>query len=209
MRHASARPPAGLPLTAAASTVTARLPVSPLCCDRAAVLNELRLLASLRSPNVIGYHEAFASEQGQLSCVLELTDGGDLQGVLADGEWPPLGCCLPKAPAAPSLGRVGSRRRYPSRRISRLCAPPVRPADACSGGAAGARGARQRAHPGGAGVELPATGGARPGAPAQVLSCRCRGAAAVCPPEHAVALLGRLAPAAARLWTPAAAAAAA
>jgi NIMA (never in mitosis gene a)-related kinase len=42
-------------------------------------LNEVRILASIQHPNVIGYKEAFfESESGNLCIVMELCDNGDL-----------------------------------------------------------------------------------------------------------------------------------
>ena len=46
-------------------------------------LNEVRLLASIDSPNVIKYKEAFYQECGNvLSIVMEFADGGDLAGLI-------------------------------------------------------------------------------------------------------------------------------
>ena len=46
-------------------------------------LNEVRLLASIDSPNVIKYKEAFYQESGNvLSIVMEFADGGDLAGLI-------------------------------------------------------------------------------------------------------------------------------
>jgi len=42
-------------------------------------LNEVRILASINHPNVIGYKECFFEEQtGCLCVIMELADGGDL-----------------------------------------------------------------------------------------------------------------------------------
>ena len=42
-------------------------------------LNEVRILASINHPNVIGYKEAFFEDQtGHLCIVMEFADGGDL-----------------------------------------------------------------------------------------------------------------------------------
>ena len=44
-----------------------------------AALNEIRLLASLKHPNIIGYKETFYDEEsGTLNIVMELAEGGDL-----------------------------------------------------------------------------------------------------------------------------------
>ena len=44
-----------------------------------AALNEIRLLASLTHPNIIGYKETFYDEpSGTLNIVMEYADGGDL-----------------------------------------------------------------------------------------------------------------------------------
>lgn len=44
-------------------------------------LNEIRILASVVHKNVIGYKEAFFDEQtNQLCIVMEIADGGDLEG---------------------------------------------------------------------------------------------------------------------------------
>ena len=44
-----------------------------------AALNEIRLLASLIHPNIIGYKETFYDEpSGMLNIIMEYTDGGDL-----------------------------------------------------------------------------------------------------------------------------------
>lgn len=46
-------------------------------------LNEVRLLASIDSPNVIKYKDAFFQECGNmLSIVMEFADGGDLAGFI-------------------------------------------------------------------------------------------------------------------------------
>ena len=46
-------------------------------------LNEVRLLASMDSPNIIKYKEAFYQECGNvLSIVMEFADGGDLAGMI-------------------------------------------------------------------------------------------------------------------------------
>jgi NIMA (never in mitosis gene a)-related kinase len=42
-------------------------------------LNEVRILASLEHPNIVGYKEAFFEESTQTLCiVMEFADGGDL-----------------------------------------------------------------------------------------------------------------------------------
>ena len=43
-------------------------------------LNEVRILASINHPNVIGYKEAFFDEDSNMLCiVMENADGGDLE----------------------------------------------------------------------------------------------------------------------------------
>lgn len=47
--------------------------------ERDNALNEVRLLASIDSPNVISYKSAFFEEMGNTLCILmEYADGGDL-----------------------------------------------------------------------------------------------------------------------------------
>ena len=42
-------------------------------------LNEVRILASLEHPNIVGYKEAFFEESTQTLCIVrEFADGGDL-----------------------------------------------------------------------------------------------------------------------------------
>ena len=48
--------------------------------DQENSLNEVRILASINHPNVIGYKEAFWDEQGSsLNIVMEYADDGDLE----------------------------------------------------------------------------------------------------------------------------------
>jgi NIMA (never in mitosis gene a)-related kinase 1/4/5 len=48
-------------------------------------LNEVRILASIHHPNIIGYKEAFFEEASQSLCiVMEFADGGDLLGKIGD-----------------------------------------------------------------------------------------------------------------------------
>lgn len=48
--------------------------------EKDSALNEIRLLASIHSPNVITYHDAFFDNGNQSLCiVMEYADGGDLQ----------------------------------------------------------------------------------------------------------------------------------
>lgn len=43
-------------------------------------MNEVRILASINSPNIIGYKEAFFDEKSNTLCiVMEFADGGDLE----------------------------------------------------------------------------------------------------------------------------------
>lgn len=43
-------------------------------------MNEVRILASIEHPNIVGYKEAFFEESSQTLCiVMEFADGGDLQ----------------------------------------------------------------------------------------------------------------------------------
>ena len=47
--------------------------------DKVNALNEIRILASITSPYIIGYKEAFYDEKSSTLCVvLEFADGGDL-----------------------------------------------------------------------------------------------------------------------------------
>lgn len=44
-------------------------------------INEVRILASIKHPNIISYKEAFADKQSESLCiVMELVDMGDLYG---------------------------------------------------------------------------------------------------------------------------------
>ncbi len=46
-------------------------------------LNEIRILASIKDPYVIGYKESFFDEQSQSLCIIqEYACGGDLQGLI-------------------------------------------------------------------------------------------------------------------------------
>lgn len=46
-------------------------------------LNEVRILASINHPNVIGYKEAFFEDATNTLCVvMEYADGGDLLGLI-------------------------------------------------------------------------------------------------------------------------------
>jgi NIMA (never in mitosis gene a)-related kinase len=48
-------------------------------------LNEIRILASIQHPNIIGYKEAFFEEATQSLCiVMEYADGGDLLGKISE-----------------------------------------------------------------------------------------------------------------------------
>ena len=48
-------------------------------------LNEVRILASIHHPNIIGYKEAFFEEATQSLCiVMEYADGGDLLGKISE-----------------------------------------------------------------------------------------------------------------------------
>ena len=50
---------------------------------RECALNEVRLLASMRSPAIVEYHEAFFDENLEALCiVMEFAEGGDLRQVL-------------------------------------------------------------------------------------------------------------------------------
>lgn len=47
--------------------------------EKSNALNEIRILASIQHPNVIGYKEAFfENSQGNLCIVMEMADNGDL-----------------------------------------------------------------------------------------------------------------------------------
>jgi NIMA (never in mitosis gene a)-related kinase len=51
--------------------------------EKDSALNEIRLLASIDSPNVISYHNAFFdSKASTLNIVMEYADGGDLAGMI-------------------------------------------------------------------------------------------------------------------------------
>lgn len=57
-------------------------------------LNEIRILASLNHPNIVGYREAFIDESSESLCiVMDYLNGGDLyQKILemsSKGEYPP------------------------------------------------------------------------------------------------------------------------
>ena len=44
-------------------------------------INEVRILASIKHPNIISYKEAFLDQKSESLCiVMELVDGGDLYG---------------------------------------------------------------------------------------------------------------------------------
>lgn len=46
-------------------------------------LNEIRILASIQHPNIIGYKEAFIEESSQTLCIImEYADGGDLLKII-------------------------------------------------------------------------------------------------------------------------------
>lgn len=48
-------------------------------------LNEVRILASIQHPNIIGYKEAFIEEATSSLCiVMELADGGDLLKLISN-----------------------------------------------------------------------------------------------------------------------------
>lgn len=47
--------------------------------EKNSAINEVRILASINHPNIIGYKEAFfESTPGNLCIIMELCDGGDL-----------------------------------------------------------------------------------------------------------------------------------
>lgn len=47
--------------------------------EKESALNEVRILASIENPNIIGYKEAFLEESSSTLCiVMEFADGGDL-----------------------------------------------------------------------------------------------------------------------------------
>ena len=51
--------------------------------DRKNALNEVRILASLNHPQIIGYKEAFFDESSKSLCmIMEYAEGGDLQKVI-------------------------------------------------------------------------------------------------------------------------------
>lgn len=45
--------------------------------EKANALNEVRILASIEHPNIIGYKDSFF-EENNLCIIMELCDGGDL-----------------------------------------------------------------------------------------------------------------------------------
>lgn len=48
-------------------------------------LNEVRILASIQHPNIIGYKEAFFEESTQSLCIImEFADGGDLLKLISN-----------------------------------------------------------------------------------------------------------------------------
>lgn len=49
--------------------------------ERDDAVNEIRLLASVRHPNVVSYHEAFV-DANKLCIIMEFAVGGDLAGVV-------------------------------------------------------------------------------------------------------------------------------
>lgn len=51
--------------------------------ERKTVLNEVRILASIDHPNIIGYKEAFVDKDSSSLCiVMEYAEGGDLSQVI-------------------------------------------------------------------------------------------------------------------------------
>ena len=47
--------------------------------EKANALNEVRILASIQHPNIIGYKEAFFEDASSTLCIImEYADGGDL-----------------------------------------------------------------------------------------------------------------------------------
>lgn len=53
--------------------------------EKDGALNEVRLLASINIPYVIGYHGAYFDANKQSLCiVMEFADGGDLQGKVTE-----------------------------------------------------------------------------------------------------------------------------
>lgn len=49
--------------------------------EKQAILNEVRLLASVRHPNIVSYYEAFA-DGNRICIVMEYAEGGDLSTTL-------------------------------------------------------------------------------------------------------------------------------
>ena len=60
--------------------------------DREEVMNEIKVLAQLAHPNVVGYHGSFI-EDGVLNVVMEYADGGSLFQYIQ--VQPPSPCCGP------------------------------------------------------------------------------------------------------------------
>ncbi|MBS1889868.1 MAG: protein kinase [Actinobacteria bacterium] len=55
--------------------------------ERENAVNEVRILASLESPYIIGYKESIHDEKLNLLCiVMEYADGGDLQKKIAEAQ---------------------------------------------------------------------------------------------------------------------------
>jgi NIMA (never in mitosis gene a)-related kinase len=55
--------------------------------ERDNAVNEIRILASLESPYIIGYKEAIHDEKLNLLCIImEYADGGDLQKKIAEAQ---------------------------------------------------------------------------------------------------------------------------
>ena len=53
--------------------------------DKENAINEVRILSSIRHPNVVSYKEAFIDEDTQtLNLVMQLADGGDLLKMIQD-----------------------------------------------------------------------------------------------------------------------------
>lgn len=50
--------------------------------DRQLALNEVKVLATLDHPNIVGYHDSFEKD-GVLMIEMEYADGGNLQEFLA------------------------------------------------------------------------------------------------------------------------------
>ena len=52
--------------------------------ERENALNEVRILASIKNPNVVGYKEAFIDDDKYLCIIMEYADDGDLYNKIVE-----------------------------------------------------------------------------------------------------------------------------